>query len=432
MIQKLPSGRYQVRWRDKTRKQRAKNFRTKEMAQDFCRKLDKDEVTEGGSTLKELMVEYQASAVWQGLDYPTQITYRRTMERWFDLLEATPIGELDPARVSRWIGELKANADRFGKAKQRQSFTKELNVLRSLLAWYRGYKDDDGFVSPIRARHEQEVWLDGKAMTASDVDFEGQVSDEIPLTEEEFLRFRDELAKAKFGRLLVILADIQFDHSLRVCEAAAVMWPDIRWTEKEIKFQRHIQYVHQARGLNADKVAPGLKNRKSVKRRGQRFARRQALSKTNPFFPRSTAGLRELYLKAVDKTGYVFTNPETGTYFHYKCIKDKFDRAFRRAKLPYQGTHIVRYGGVNHFLEHYGADDATGMELLGNNSEGRYILRRSRRVADAIKKKEPCASNDDSALSTTGNFQETSVLSSDGGMDGVQLATRRLLVKTAQ
>jgi integrase len=41
-IKRLATGRYQVRWRDDGT-QRAKNFRTKELAQDFCRSLDRGE-----------------------------------------------------------------------------------------------------------------------------------------------------------------------------------------------------------------------------------------------------------------------------------------------------------------------------------------------------------------------------------------------------
>ena len=46
-MKKLASGKWQVRWRDETRRQRARNFRTKELAQDFLRKLDRGEVRAG-------------------------------------------------------------------------------------------------------------------------------------------------------------------------------------------------------------------------------------------------------------------------------------------------------------------------------------------------------------------------------------------------
>ncbi len=431
-ITKLASGRYQVRWRDRSGVQRARNHRTKELAQKHCRELDKGlGERPKGQTIKELLPEYRASPTWMNLDYPTQIIYGRTIDRWFDLVEETQISELDPARISKWLADLKVNVDRFGKRKQRQSFLKELNVLKALLAWYRGYKDDPDFVSPIRKRHEEEAWLDGKSYSASDEDFADQVSDEIPLTEEEFHRFRAELLGRKFGDQIAIMADVQFDHSLRVCEVAAVMWPDVKWSSSEIKFQRHIQYVHQARGTFPDKVVPGLKNRKNVKRRGQRFARRQCLSKINPFFPRSTKGLRELYLRAADKTGFVFVNPETQAFFTYKAIKNQYDRAFKRAGLPYTGTHIVRYGGVNHFMGHYDTDEATGMELLGNSSEGRYILRRSTKVAKALQSKEPSASEVHSALMTPRNDQESRNLEKSGGTDGMTLASRMIPTKTA-
>lgn len=47
-IKKVSSGRYQVRWRDPDGKQRAKNFRTKELAHDHCRRIDRGEDVKEG------------------------------------------------------------------------------------------------------------------------------------------------------------------------------------------------------------------------------------------------------------------------------------------------------------------------------------------------------------------------------------------------
>ncbi|MGE0171839.1 MAG: hypothetical protein AB7T49_03605 [Oligoflexales bacterium] len=313
------------------------------------------------SKIGELIMAYKSSVVWERLQYTTQIMYSGLFERWFDLIANVPIRELTPQRVSLWILDMKEKKDRFLTSKTRQSFRKELDLLKSLLAWYGDYRDDPNFASPIKKRHSEEIWLDQKSHLSTE-DFFGQVSDEIPLTESDYERFRAELAKAKLGATLTVLADTQFEHSLRISEVAALMWQDVKpgdpkWSEGEIKFQRHIQYVHRSKEKYPDRIALGLKNRKFVKRKGMRFLRRESLSKTNPFFPRSTSGLRQLYLKAspeelhaTDEKGLVFKDPKTGSFFTYRCLKAQYDRALLRAGLPFRGTHIVRYAGVNAFL----------------------------------------------------------------------------------
>lgn len=424
-INRLKSGMYQVRWSiyvKRKRVQRARNFRTKELAQAHCRELDRGEHQEpDGETVEELTRQYRESQTWKNLDEPTQILYSNLFRRWFDGLDGVALKELTPARVSEWIAWMKENVDRYGNASQRKSFTKELSLLKALLTWYEGYKTDDRFVTPVKKRHEEEVWLESAFVRTSE-DFEGQVSDEIPLTEEEFLRWRIELGQGKFGEIMQILADTQYDHVLRISEVAAGMWTDVRWQAQEIKWQRHVQYVHQGREKHRDKIVPGLKNRKTLKRKGKRFKKRKLLSKVTPFFPRSTAGLKKLYLAAEDKTGLIFKNPETGDFFTYKCIVDKYNRAFKRAGLPYRGSHIVRYGGVNKFIEEFDADEDVGMELLGNESEGRYILRRPSKVSRALKRKEPSASEVHSALEGSKTVSKDSRIDEGGGMDGKPLA----------
>ena len=252
------------------------------------------------------------------------------------------------------------------------------------MTWYADRKEDPLFSSPIRKFHADEYWLD---TALSKKHFSAQVNDdEITLSEGEFARFAQEVKEGKFGELMFLLAHLQYDHSLRICEAAALMWSDIRWDKSEIKFQRHIEYIHNDRKNNPDLIVPGLKNKRHVKRRGGRYGgSRPSLSKTHPFFPHSSTMLKEFYLRTEKKEGLVFVNPETNSFFEYKCIQDKFNRAFQRAGLEYRGTHIVRYGGVNRAAKHTD-DEKMLLDLLGNQKAYDYIRRKPNRLKELVKK----------------------------------------------
>jgi integrase len=252
-LKKLPTGRWQIRWRDETGKQRAANFRSKELAQDKLKALHRgeaDDRAQCNESLESVVAEWKRDR-YPSLAPTTRARYDCLLRLYFDRLLPVPIGKLTPQVIDEWIRWLKEDPNRFRKGAVRTSFKCELILLKAILAYYEDYRDDPGFTMPVKRRHFEACKLRNRQETRSK-----------DLSEADFLVFCQRLEQ-DYGVGTAALATLQFYQAARVSEAVALRWEDVHFDHEEprrsrISFRQHALYVRYKGGV--DVIEPGLKN----------------------------------------------------------------------------------------------------------------------------------------------------------------------------
>lgn len=351
-LKKLRTGRWQVRWRDPEGKQRAKNFRAKEQAQDLLRKLQRGEEYEAriaGRTLGEIVDEWKARR-YPAISVGSQVRYDNLLRLHLKPLLKLPMRAITPEVIDRWLAHMVQNPDQYGKGAIRSTFKHELALLTTLLNYYREYHDDPRFVMPTKKRHRKDARIRNRRSRAGRKD----------LTEAEFRdAFLPALAKGANGPLMVAFAIVQFHDALRVSEIAALEWEGVvfdhaRPSASRLIFSQHVVYTRSRE--KPDFVEPGFKN----------SGEDDILVKEHPMLPEVYEALSAIYRPG--KHGLVFVDPKTGAFFGYRKIQYRFNLAFKRAGLPYRSTHVMRHGGTRKTFDETRGDMAVAAQHLGNRN----------------------------------------------------------------
>jgi integrase len=294
---------------------------------------------ENGPLFRDVVAEWRHRK-YSGLAEGTCGHYDQLISLHFDRLMSHPIGAITSKVVDNWLTDLKAKVGTTHQSRQRRSFDHELTLLALIFRYYDEYhEDDEAFSSPIKKRH----WKDSKLKVNLPVRLK-----DIP--ERDFLAFRDALAGAKFDRMLMAFATVQYFQAHRVCETAALEWGDLHLDRKEprnsrLRVKQHVIWARKRGAVS--KIVQGLKNTDH---------------KEQPIFPESYESLKTLFY--VGAKGLVFHQGD-GTFFTYRQIASAYDRGFKKAGLPYRSTHIMRHGGTQRAYNETGDLDLAG-QLLGN------------------------------------------------------------------
>ncbi len=289
-------------------------------------------------------------AEWRQRKYPTyargtRFQYDKLMRLAFGSLMDLPVRTITPRVVDEWLAKLKAGLGITWQSKTRKSFEKELVCLGVILRYYESYNDDAEFRFPIKKRHREDAQLRRVAKKPSK-----------DLPPADFQRFLTELATGKHGATMVVLATVQYHQALRISEAAALHWEDVQlvWTspnESRVRIVRHVEWGRSA-GIAAE-ITPGFKNSGPL-----------GGEKEQPLFPETFGALRSRYY--IGAKGLVF-HDGTGTVFSYQAIQRAYNRAFKRAGLPYSATHVMRHGGCRRVFNET-KDIGVAAQILGNIS----------------------------------------------------------------
>lgn len=354
-IKRLKTGRYQLRWRDKTGKQRAKNFRTLELARDGMRALHRGEVTEPSKRSSVSVADVIAR--WKKDRYPamsvsSQVRFDNILRLYFEDLAKLPLSELTAARIDEWIAWMKSDPDRYKKAKHRTSFKHELEVLRAVLNHHEDQSDDE-WRSPLKRRHMAATKLRNRRAAAPK-----------DLGEADFCAFRQRL-EMDYGLPVAVMATLQYYDALRVSEAVAIHWEDVRfdWADprrSRLVFCRHAIFARSKEV--EDFIEPGLKN--------------DEVGKEHPMLPEVFAMLRRLW-KAGSR-GVVFQPDKADREcWSYRWVQYRYDKTFERLGLPYRSTHVMRHGGTRTTFDETGGDEGIAAQQLGNSAAVKVYAKRS-------------------------------------------------------
>lgn len=313
-----------------------------------------------GPLFRDIMDEWKRRR-FPHIAYSTQVQYDKVLRLHFGALLNLTVHEITPQRIDIWMDELKEKAKVSTKRLTRISFGHELSLLSTILKYYRDYYDDTAFQFPVKQRHKDTVRL-ARAKAPSPKD----------LSEPEFLKFREELRRCRNGEMLATMATVQYYQALRISEAAGLYWEDVVLDRDEpwksrLKIVRSVCYPH--RGNEEAFIKGGFKNAQA--NRGV---------KEQPMFPEVFEALAK-YIRP-GATGMLFHLD--GKPIPYRTIQSHYDRSFRRAELPYRGTHVMRHGGCRRVFNEVG-ELSIAQQLLGN-ADLKTTLVYAKRHAGALTK----------------------------------------------
>lgn len=159
--------------------------------------------------------------------------------------------------------------------------------------------------------------------------------------------------------------------------------------QSTLRLCRHVVYPRFGKRLPT--IEPGFKNA-----RGGSGSVREV-----PLFPEAFHAL--LGMGAGKGRGLVFGNSPLSP-LSFRQIQAAYDPAFKRADLPYKGTHVLRHGGCRRVLNETG-DLTLAQQQLGNADIGTTMVYAKREKAalrkhvEAAWKKEAPGSADTDSLS---------------------------------
>lgn len=292
-----------------------------------------------------------------GLAEGTRLQYEKLIRLHFWDLLNLPINDLTPHVVDGWLVRLKADALASERKTTRKSFEHELTLLTVILKYYGEYRDDPNFRHPVKARHRKAAQLNRRT-----------IPKQKDMSEDEFLKFREELSKGSHADVMVPLATVQYYQALRVSEAAALHWEDILFDAVE-PVKSRLRVVRSAfwprkKGMCSE-VRPGFKNSKAC-----------GGVKYQPLFRGSYEELAEFQNGAA--SGLIFQ--VDGQLLEYRQIQYAYDSAFKRSGLPYSATHVMRHGGCSRVYNQV-VDIEVAKQHLGNQSTQTTMIYAKRSTA---------------------------------------------------
>lgn len=316
-----------------------------------------------GPLFGEVVSKYRVQ-IMQKLQETSRASYEGKIRNYLSEFFNRHMSNFTPRMINQIIEEWVSEAKN-GQDSRRMSFRHELEVLSAILRYYDEYGDDPKFQFPIKHRHWRDVELNRKKQVRSK-----------DLTEAEFRVFHSELVKTKFGSVLAPLAVVQYYQALRVSEVGAIHWEDVKLdfqnpSHSRLLIQRKV--VHTRERDAVPYVKSGFKNSGSY-----------GDIKEQPLFPEAYKIL--VSIRGVHTAGLIFHIDEKP--IPYRTIQHYYDQAFKRAGLPYKGTHVLRHGWTR---EVYNAnpDMDVAKQLLGDKSDEAakvYAIRRASALTEVAQR----------------------------------------------
>jgi len=248
------------------------------------------------------------------------------------------VNDIAPLTIDSWIAHVKAPAYLANQKTTRLSYRHEIKLLKQVLHYYRS-RFDGRYPMPVLPKHLERSRVKEKPMAPKK-----------DLSTEQFQAFITALKSITEGtryECIAVMAQAQYAIYGRIQEAAALFCEDIEPVKGKILVRRKILWP---RRLHMDAIVKdGLK-------RGEG---KVIISKF------TTQLLRGWMLKSGIREGLLFS--VNGKPVPYRAIQYHYDQAFQIAKIPQQGTHIIRHASLT---EHYATcQDIRQTQLMAGHKD---------------------------------------------------------------
>lgn len=208
--------------------------------------------------------------------------------------------------LDRWIKNL--IDPNYPKSKTRTSFQREVELLTTVLNWYRERKNPR-YQHPVLKRHSSDSFFVRRLKQKK-----------IPLTEEQLENVLEHM-KIRSKRIYYYLASLQALSGLRIGEACALKWSDIDFENQRLTVQRIVCWEVRTK---SPYLRDGTKTNEV---------------RTVKLCERAIELLKEMKENHQDE--HLFR--PNGTFPRYSAIQNAYNRVFMALDLPQRSTHIYRH-----------------------------------------------------------------------------------------
>lgn len=273
-------------------------------------------------TLGEVVQRYRE------MELPSKmVATRRSRETRLRVLEEAPVAgvmmkDFDGHTVDQFVAWLLK--DERAKTASRKSFAGELKTLKLVLGHYRDYGDAQ-YVVPVTKRHLKAAMFKGP------IPRKGR---DFYLPVDHALRWFAALAKQK-NPVYADLGRLQVITGMRIGEACALCDDAIDWDRQVLVVKRTMEWTNE----------DGTRARRIVERTKTRESRRELPLPAELIAILRGALARQptvLYRTAEGTMARVLFHGEAGQHICRGVVAKAYGRAFKKAGLPWSGTHICR------------------------------------------------------------------------------------------
>ena len=220
--------------------------------------------------------------------------------------------EFQAQTIYIWLGWLKKQQT--SKNLRRKTFLKELELLRTILNWYRNFVDED-FNVPITQKHRQLCYY--KTVQPRRPDYYAKP--------EELRAFVQWLKEHRSNPVYWRLALFMILTGARVSEACGMCWNSIDLGNKQAR-------VIQRMGWDYNTKKPYL----------EETTKTSASVRVLLLSSELAAVLKEMKEESDNETDLLFTDKNREA-LKYNAIQSAFNAGFRALELPWRSTHILRH-----------------------------------------------------------------------------------------
>ena len=220
--------------------------------------------------------------------------------------------EFKAQSVYMWIGWLKKQ--KTSKNLRRKTFLKELELLKTILNWYRNFIDED-FNVPITKKHKQLCYY--KDVQPRRPDYYAKP--------EELKAFVQWLREHRGNPVYWRLALFMILTGARVSEACGMCWDSIDLEHKQAR-------VIQRMGWDHNTKKPYL----------EQTTKTSASVRVLLLSSELISVLRKMKEESKNEMALLFTDKQ-GEALKYNAIQSAFNAGFKALRLPWRSTHILRH-----------------------------------------------------------------------------------------
>lgn len=275
------------------------------------------------ANVKEQFKKYRFPLLSAG----TRLVYERLFPI-FEFFDDFVMEDITPKVIDRWVEVVLAK----DATSRRRHYEKEYETLRSIMNWYRDRCEDSGFTIPLRKRHKEALRANRKKFKT--VTF---------MSVEQKAKWLEILKKTAPN--LYAAAFVQVEQLLRVSEVYGMRWSNLDLENRTYRLCQSVEWLRKGG------VPPRLKDGTKTIEPGdcQHLLLRQSV-------------VDELRKLEKSKTCDLIFHRD-GALWTYREIQHRYNRAFKKAELPFTATHILRHTGATQFLEETG--DPLALKEMG-------------------------------------------------------------------
>ena len=225
-------------------------------------------------------------------------------------LSKMKVTEIRGVHIVEWIEWLKKQPTK--ERKQRVSFIKEMEFLKTVLNWYKDFLNED-FNVPITKRHKQLCFIRPTKPRRQD----------YFIKPEDAKRWLDWLKAYKSNLVYWRIASFMLLTGARVSEACGICWDSVDLKQGVARVVRRVRWDYW--------------NKKPVLEEVTKTAQSARLL----VLPKKLQDIL-LEIKKESKSDLVFTD-QKGSILGYNSIQYAFNAGFEALNLPWRSTHICRH-----------------------------------------------------------------------------------------